>query len=105
MLKNHLIHFEDLPWNEPQKGLKYKAYKNGVQQIRLVEFSEGFIEEDWCCREHAGHVLEGSCSIDFNGSIEYFEAGDTLFISKDIDKHKVIVNQGQRVLMLLFETV
>ncbi len=75
-----------------------------MQQIRLVEFSEGFVEKDWCIKGHAGYVLEGGCSIDFNGNRELLEAGSSFFIPKgEDDKHKVIINKGERILLLLFE--
>jgi len=53
---NHLIGFDKLPWNESAAGLRYKAFISGDQQIRLVEFSEGFIEPDWCRKGHSGYI-------------------------------------------------
>lgn len=105
-MQKHLVYFKNISWVEPEKGLRYKAFKNDIQQIRLVEFSEGFEEKDWCLRGHAGYVLEGSCLIDFNGTKELFEKGNVIFISKgDEDKHKLIINKGGRVLLLLFEII
>jgi quercetin dioxygenase-like cupin family protein len=105
-MQKHLINFEDISWVEAGKGVRYKAFKSGIQQIRLVEFSEGFVEKDWCLRGHAGYVLEGNCIIDFNGEMEQFETGNIIFISKgDGGKHKVIMNKGERVLLLLFEMI
>lgn len=43
---NHLIELGKMQWNTPNAGVRYKSYTNGNQQIRLVEFSEGFFEED-----------------------------------------------------------
>jgi hypothetical protein len=100
----HLIDFESLPWTQPQKGLQYKLYKNGTQQLRLAEFSEEFNEKDWCCRGHAGYVLHGGCLVDFNGSLERFCSGDAFFIPEGGDhKHKLIVEKGQKAVILLFE--
>ena len=44
---SYLIEFNKMPWHEPAKGLRTKTFKNDNQQIRLVEFSEGFFETDW----------------------------------------------------------
>lgn len=105
-MQKHLIRFENISWVESGKGMRYKVFKNDIQQIRLVEFSEGFEEKDWCLRGHAGYVLEGSCLIDFNGSKELFKEGDIILIPKsDDDKHKLIINKGERVLLLLFEII
>lgn len=105
-MQKHLINFEGMPWVEAGEGIRYKGFKSDIQQIRLVEFSEGFIEKDWCLRGHAGYVLEGSCLIDFNGERELFKAGNIIFISKgDDDMHKVMMNKGERVLLLLFEII
>lgn len=105
-MHKHLINFEGIPWVQAGRGIRYKVFKSDIQQIRLVEFSEGFMEEDWCLRGHAGYVLEGSCIIDFNGEKELFSAGDTMFIAKgEEDKHKVIMDKEGRVLMLLFEII
>ena len=43
---SHLIDFDVIPWNEPTKGVRSKAIVKGNQQLRLVEFSYGFVEPD-----------------------------------------------------------
>ena len=103
---SHLVDGGALDWVKPIKGLRYKKYSNGNQQIRLAEFSEGFVEADWCRKGHAGYVLEGSFANDYNGALEYYKAGDAFLIpSGDADKHKVIMAAGEKVVMLLFENV
>jgi len=102
----HLIDFEAMDWVESVKGLRYKKYTSGSQQVRLVEFSEGFIEADWCRKGHAGYVLEGSFANDYDGAPEYYKAGDSFFIpSGENDKHKVVMAAGETVKLLLFETL
>lgn len=100
----HLIKFDKLPWIQPAVGVRYKKYANGSQQVRLAEFSEGFIEPDWCHKGHAGYVLEGSFTIDYSGKTEKYVSGDCFFIpSGETDKHKVIMANGEKALLLLFE--
>jgi quercetin dioxygenase-like cupin family protein len=101
---NHLIDFDALPWIETAVGVRYKrmAYEN--QQLRLVEFSYGFIEPDWCAKGHAGYLIGGSFSIDYAGAIERYKAGDVIFIPKgEQDKHKAILDIGEKATLLLFE--
>lgn len=102
----HLIDFNAIPWNEPAKGLRSKAIIKDNQQIRLVEFSYGFVEPDWCLKGHAGYVLDGEFATNYSGTLERYKAGDVIFIPKgDNDKHKAILNEGEKVTLLLFETL
>ena len=74
--------------------------------MRLVEFYEGFIEEDWCLHGHAGYIIDGEFSIDFNGKLERYTKNDVIFIAKGkADKHKAILGKGQKVTLLLFEII
>jgi quercetin dioxygenase-like cupin family protein len=103
-MHGHLIDFDNIPWTEAGAGVRYKAFQQGGKQIRLIEFSEGFFEKDWCLRGHAGYVLEGSFSVDFNGHIESFSKGDAIMISEgEQDRHKALLKTGERVMLLVFE--
>ena len=103
---SYLIEFDKMLWNEPAKGLRTKIFMNGNQQIRLVEFSEDFFETDWCKKDHAGYVLEGKFSINYNGKLERYKKGDFIFIPKgEESKHKAILGKGEKVLLLLFELI
>jgi quercetin dioxygenase-like cupin family protein len=103
-MTNHKIIFDDLEWTNTGVGVRYKAFVHGNQRLRLVEFSEGFIEQDWCTNGHAGSVLNGSFAIDYNGNMERYGAGDVIFIpSGEDDKHKAVLSKGEKVTLLLFE--
>jgi hypothetical protein len=72
----------------------------------LVEFSHGFVETDWCIKRHIGDVLEGWCSIDFNGTVLQFTEGDGLYIPKGKEnKHKATLGPDERLLSVLFENL
>ena len=103
-MSSYKINFDGMEWTDAGNGMRYKVYKNGNQQLRLIEFSEGFVESDWCTNGHTGVVLEGSFSTDFNGYIERFVKGDITHIpSGEADKHKAILGKGEKVVLLLFE--
>ena len=105
-MKNHLINFDTYEWVRPMVGVQYKAFINGNTKIRIVEFSEGLVEPDWCKKGHSGFILDGECSINFNGAIEYFKKGDIFHIpTSEEDKHMVIMNAGALVKILLFEQI
>ena len=100
------IEFEKIDWEGPATGVRTKEIIQNNQKIRLVEFSEGFIEEDWCTKGHIGYVIEGSMRIDFNGKKVDYKQGDGLMIQEgEEQKHKVLINPGERVLLFLVEEV
>jgi len=102
----YLVEFDKMLWNEPAKGMRTKAFVSGKQQLILLEFSDGFIEPDWCQKGHAGYVLEGEFSIDYNGIIERYKKGDIIFIpSGEESKHKAILGKGEKATLLLFEII
>jgi quercetin dioxygenase-like cupin family protein len=106
MINNHKINFDSIEWTIADTGVRYKAFIHGNQRLRLVEFSDGFFEQDWCVYGHAGIVLDGSFSIDFNGNVERYSSGDVIFIpSGEPDKHKAILEKNEKVTLLLFELI
>jgi len=104
---NCLVEFDKLPWNEVAVGFRYKIFLSGNQQIRLVEFSEGFIESDWCKKGHAGYVLDGTFTTEFyDGHTERYEKGDIVFIPPgEQSKHKAILGKGEKITLLEFENL
>lgn len=103
---SYLIEFDKLPWNEPAIGLRSKTFISENQQIRLVEFSEGFVEPDWCKKGHAGYIIDGEFTNNYNGKFERYKKGDIIFIPKgESSKHKVILGKGEKVTLLLFEII
>ena len=100
----HLIAFDAMNWSSPTAGVREKRYKNAGQIIRLVEFSDGFIERDWCTKGHIGYVLEGSLTIDFNGKLVRYQKGSGIWIEEGVqNKHKAILHEGEKALLILFE--
>lgn len=75
------INFDTLEWQSPLPGARFKAYRSGGKQIRLVEFTSDFIEPHWCENGHIGLILEGSLEVDFRGTVVTYGKGDGIFIS------------------------
>jgi len=98
------IEFDILEWIEPAVGIRYKEFVNGDKKMRLAEFTEGFIEEDRCEKAHVGYVLEGVLEIDFEGETTTYKAGDGIWIEEGPEnKHKAVMKEGARALLLMFE--
>ena len=65
-----------------------KTHKENGKQLRLVEFTQEFIESNWCTKGHIGFIIEGKLEVNFNGNIIIFNSGDGLFITAgEKDKH------------------
>jgi quercetin dioxygenase-like cupin family protein len=89
---NHRVAFDSVPWEILAPGARHKVFRDGDTILRLVEFTHGFVEPDWCLRGHVGYVLSGDLDIDFDGAPEHLSAGDGVFIpSGEAHRHKAIV--------------
>lgn len=102
-MPKNLIPFEQLEWSEPHPGVQEKSYSKNGQKIRLVEFHDDFVEEDWCTKNHTGYVLSGTMKIDFkDAELISYSKGDGLMID-DHSPHKVIIAKGEQVSLILVE--
>ena len=82
------IDFTLIPWEIQAKGARSKTYRHSGKQVRLVEFTDEFVETDWCTKGHFGYMLEGQLEVNFNGHVVVFNKGDGLFIEPgEKDKH------------------
>ncbi|PXF61701.1 MAG: hypothetical protein C4B59_02255 [Candidatus Methanogaster sp.] len=73
---DYLIDFKNMEWETPAPGVRYKAHTHDNHKIRLLEFTEEFVEDDWCTKGHTGYIVEGNLLINFNGRLSTFRAGD-----------------------------
>ncbi|HVF55767.1 MAG TPA: hypothetical protein VM934_06430 [Pyrinomonadaceae bacterium] len=98
------IDFAGLSWEQARAGVRSKLFARDGRQLRLVEFTNEFVEHDWCTRGHVGYVLEGEVEISFDGRTEKFARGDGIFITGgEAERHKAQVTEGQFVRLLLVE--
>jgi quercetin dioxygenase-like cupin family protein len=79
-MQTYKILFDQIEWQSPQPGVRFKVARDGSQQVRLVEFTHEFVEREWCEKGHAGLVLSGELEIDFSGQILRFQEGSALLI-------------------------
>ncbi len=91
-MEQYRVDFSSMKWEIPAAAVKFKAYEQDAKKLRLVEFSKGFIEPDWCRKGHIGYILEGQMKIDFSGKVVVFSTGDGVFIpAGEKHKHKATV--------------
>lgn len=79
-MDQHRILFESLEWQDGIRGARFKAFRSGNKQLRLLEFTSEFIEPDWCEKGHVGFVIQGELEIDFRGQMVHYPQGSGIFI-------------------------
>jgi quercetin dioxygenase-like cupin family protein len=80
MKMNFKVDFDQLEWQAPLAGARFKAHREHGRQIRLVEFTSDFVEPVWCEKGHVGLVLEGELEVDFRGERQRYRPGEGIFI-------------------------
>ena len=101
-MEQRKIIFSTLFWESPQQGVRYKKYKSGGKQIRLVEFDKSFVEQEWCLIGHIGFVIQGEIEIDFSGEIVNYKPGNAIFILPgEAHKHRLRVVSDKAILFLV----
>ena len=88
-MNNFKVDFDEIPWTSPRPGARFKVYKEGTYQLRLVEFSDGFSENEWCAKGHRGYIIEGELEMTFSDKKVIYKAGDAIVIPEgEAYKHK-----------------
>lgn len=88
-MEQHRVLFDSLEWQNSIHGARFKAFRCGTKQLRLVEFTSEFVEPDWCEKEHIGYVIRGELEIDFQGHLVRYLEGSGIFIpSGSASRHK-----------------
>lgn len=79
-MEQHRILFDSLEWEDGIRGARFKAFRSGSKQLRLLEFTSEFVEPDWCEKGHVGFVIQGELEIDFRGQLVKYPEGSGIFI-------------------------
>ena len=81
--------FDSLEWQSLIHGARFKVFRSGTKQLRLVEFTSEFVEPDWCEKGHIGYVIRGELEIDFHGHLVRYPEGSGIFIPSGVaSSHK-----------------
>ncbi|MBC8233120.1 cupin domain-containing protein [bacterium] len=99
-MEPYKVDFKSTGWETPAVGVRFKVHKQDGKQLRLVEFTNEFIEPDWCAKGHVGYILEGQLEVDFDGKVVIFNSGDGLFIPAG-EEHKHIARVLTDVVKLI----
>lgn len=94
------VDFENIAWESPMKGLRFKAMKIDKKQLRLVEYTQE-MEHHWCEKGHIGYVLEGQFEIEFSNESYIYNPGDGVFIM-DGPEHKHMGKPLTKIVKVVF---
>lgn len=84
-----IVDFNSIPWRSTILGARSKVYQQDGKQIRLIEFTDEFVDPEWCEKGHVGYALEGKLEVDFKGRIVVYTKGSGIFIPSGIrNAHK-----------------
>jgi quercetin dioxygenase-like cupin family protein len=87
-MMSYRIDFNELSWESPMKGLRFKAFHHQGRRLRLVEYTKE-MEPHWCENGHIGYILEGRFEIRFDDEVQTYSAGDGVFILPGkVHRHK-----------------
>jgi hypothetical protein len=79
-LKQYRVLFDELEWQDGIPGARFKVFREGAKQLRLLEFTSEFVEPDWCEKGHIGFVVHGELEIDFCGQLVCYSEGSGIYI-------------------------
>lgn len=79
-MENFKVPFDNLPWQAALPGARFKVFRDGAKQLRLLELTAEFVEPEWCDKGHIGIVLSGELEIYFHGRIVKYPEGSGIVI-------------------------
>jgi len=83
------VDLEFSEWQTIAPGARHKPAERAGKRIRLVEFTDAFVEPDWCHKAHVGYVLGGELEIAFENRTVRCAPGDGFVIrGGGGEKHK-----------------
>ena len=80
------IKFDEIEWESPIEGMRFKKYIYNNKQVRLVEYSKE-MPSHWCEKGHYGMILEGEMEIEYQNEKIIYGKGEGVFIP-DGEEHK-----------------
>ena len=103
------IPFQTINWDKIEKvehkGETGTSFWQTLQmdglRIRIVEYSKGYMADDWCQKGHIVQCLEGEFISELkNGESQIFTPGMTYVVSDDLSSHRSISSNGAKLLII-----
>src|ERR1700761_5333221 len=103
------IPFQVINWDLIEQvsspGEKGNALSQTLQlpglQIRVVEYSAGYIADHWCQKGHIVHCLEGEFIIELEGDEKFtLKKGMSFIVSDELSSHRSIARMPVKLLII-----
>ncbi len=78
-MTQYKVDFSTLEWQTPMDGVRFKVFRDGGRQLRLVEYTPD-MPPHWCEKGHYGYVLDGRFEISYDDVTHVYGPGDGIFI-------------------------
>jgi hypothetical protein len=104
-MESFKVQFDSIGWQDALPGARFKAFRDGARQLRLLELTSAFVEPQWCEKGHAGIVLQGELEIDFQGRVVKYGEGTGIFIPAGASSAHKAKAVSSLVLLFLVEDV
>ncbi|WP_295673135.1 DHCW motif cupin fold protein [uncultured Mucilaginibacter sp.] len=70
-------------------------------RLRLVEYSEGYLADHWCQKEHIVHCLEGAFTTELEtGESFQLTPGMSYIVSDELSSHRSVTQNGVKLLII-----
>lgn len=95
----------DLIAQNSQPGKDGVAFWRELQfpglQIRLVEYSAGYIADHWCQKGHIVYCLEGELIMELENSEKFtLKTGMTFIVSDELSSHRSVTKNTVKLLII-----
>jgi hypothetical protein len=78
-----------------------RTFKMGNIQIRMVDFSAGYLADGWCDKGHVVQVLEGELLTELADGRKFISTAGTGFTVADgLDAHRGSTEKGCKLLII-----
>lgn|SRR5262245_27733314 len=96
------VDFSSMEWQSRRQGARHKLFQQGSRQLRLVKFTSGEVDPNWCTHGHISLVLSGALEIDFGGRVVSYAECDGIFIPSGHESaHKArSITPGTRLVLV-----
>lgn len=103
------IPFQTIDWTTIEKvetkGETGIALAQSVQfeglEIRLVEYSSGYLADHWCQKGHIVHCLDGEFTSELSTGENFtLRKGQTFVVSDELSSHRSVCANGVRLLII-----
>ena len=79
----------------------YGLYELTEEEVRVVEYSRGYLADHWCKKGHIVHCLEGEFVSEMENGEEFRLAeGMTYVVSDDLSSHRSVTKNAAKLLII-----